>query len=340
LRAARLHAPGDVRLHDAEADPVPGAGEELVRVDAVGLCGSDLHWFSEGAIGDAVLGTPLVLGHEIAGTIASGPRRGLRVAVDPSVPCWACAPCLDGNPNLCLDVVFAGHGVTDGGLRQLMAWPSSRLHAMPDDFDPDTIALLEPLGVAIHAVDLAHLRLGDRVLVVGCGPIGQLVVRLARAAGASAVLAVEPLEHRRALAAQHGADTAGPEEAQDLVERHTGRHGADVAIEIAGTDDGVDVALRGVRPGGRVVLAGIPDGGRTSFVASTARRKGLTLVMSRRMKEVYPRAVRLVSSGTVPVADLVSDVFPLEQAEAAFASAAGRGGHKVVVHPWQDRPGA
>lgn len=127
MRGARLHQAGKLLVAD-ESRPVPAAGQELIAVTAVGICGSDLHWFTEGSIGDAVLNAPLILGHEIGGVIASGPRTGQRVAVDPSIPCWICPPCLDGNPNLCINIVFAGHGDTDGGMRQYLAWPSERLH--------------------------------------------------------------------------------------------------------------------------------------------------------------------------------------------------------------------
>ena len=193
--------------------------------------------------------------------------------------------------------------------------------------------MLEPLGVAIHAVDLAHIKLGSVVLIVGCGPIGQLAIQLVHAAGASAVLAIEPLPHRRELATRYGAVTADPVDSADLIGSFGDGYGADVVIEIAGTDPAVDIALNGARPGARVVLAGIPGGDRTTFATSTARRKGLTLVMSRRMKEVYPRAIRLVESSQIAVDGIVSDRFELNQIELAMKTAAARSGHKVILHP-------
>jgi len=201
MRVARLHGPGDVRLTDEEI-PAPAAGEWLVEVTSVGLCGSDLHWFSEGAIGDAKLSRPLVLGHEMAGVVRGGPADGTRVAIDPAVPCEICESCRAGRPNLCPNVVFAGHGGCDGGLRQFLAWPSHRLHPLPGQLSDDEGALLEPLGVALHAVDLAHLRLASTVAVVGCGPIGLMLIQLARLAGATRVLATDPLPHRLEAANQ------------------------------------------------------------------------------------------------------------------------------------------
>ncbi|GAA0529701.1 NAD(P)-dependent alcohol dehydrogenase [Paractinoplanes ferrugineus] len=318
MRVARLFGAGDVRLADEEV-PVPGDGESLVEVRSVGLCGSDLHWFTEGAIGDAVLSRPLVLGHEMAGVIRGGPRDGTRVAIDPAIPCGHCAPCLDGDPNLCLNIVFSGHGGCDGSLRQFMAWPSHRLHPIPDGIGDDEGALLEPLGVALHAYDLAHAKLGRTVAVIGCGPIGLMLIQLARLAGATRIIAADPRPHRAAAAAALGAEITDGE--------------ADLVFEVSGSNEAVDAALRTAKPGARVVLVGIPDGDTTTFTASHARRKGLTLVMSRRMGEVYPRAIDLVARRLVDLTPLVSRTFGLTEIDAALATAAAREGLKIVVHP-------
>jgi L-iditol 2-dehydrogenase len=323
MRVARLHGAGDVRLQDEDV-PVPASGaDRLVEVRSVGICGSDLHWFTEGGIGDAVVDRPLVLGHEMAGVIRGGPDDGVRVAIDPAIPCGVCEPCRDGYGNLCPDVVFAGHGACDGGLRQFLTWPAERLHPLPDSISDDDGALLEPLGVALHALDLSHLRMASTVAVVGCGPIGLLLVQLARRHGATRVVAAEPLPHRMALAEKFGAEAAGAENV------------ADVVFEVSGSDAAVETALRLAKPGARVVLVGIPDGDRTTFSAALGRRKGLTLVMVRRMGEVYPRAIDLVARGLVDLTPLVSDVFGLGEVTTALATAAARTGMKVVVHPAQ-----
>jgi L-iditol 2-dehydrogenase len=326
MQVARLCGAGRIELFD-EPVPVPGDGESLVRIGAVGICGSDLHWFADGAIGDAALTRPLVLGHEMAGVVVSGPLSGQRVAVDPAVPCFACRSCRAGNPNLCERIVFAGHGSNDGGMREYLAWPTHRLHPLPDGLDDVDGALLEPLGVALHALDLAHLRSASSVAVVGCGPIGLLVVQLALRAGATAVTAVEPLAHRRNAAAALGATAAPPE---DPAIRDVN---ADVAIEFAGTDSGLAVAIEAVRPGARVVVGGIPDADRWTFEAAPARRKGLSLIMSRRMNEVYDRVIALVTSGAVDLRCLVSERRSLDEASGAIAQAAARTGLKTVLVP-------
>ncbi|XVU21030.1 zinc-dependent alcohol dehydrogenase [Actinoplanes sp. CA-054009] len=317
---SRLHRAGEIRLHE-EDRPVPGDGERLVEVTAVGICGSDLHWFTEGGIGDAVLPRPLVLGHEMAGVIRGGADGGVRVAIDPAIPCETCEECRAGYPNLCTRIVFAGHGDCDGGLRQFMAWPAHRLHRLPGGLSDDEGALLEPLGVALHAMDLSHLRMASTVAVVGCGPIGLLLVQLARLGGATRVLASDPLPHRQKAAESLGAE---PVDADAV---------ADVVFEVSGSDGAVEASLRVARPGARVVLVGIPDGDRTTFSAALARRKGLTLVMVRRMGEVYPRAIDLAARGLVELKPLVSHAFPLGDVENAMSTAASRTGVKVVVHP-------
>ncbi|WP_182111391.1 MULTISPECIES: zinc-binding dehydrogenase [unclassified Actinotalea] len=335
MRAARLHGVGDLRIDEVD-EPVPGEGESLVRVTAVGLCGSDLHWFADGGIGDATLSEPLVLGHELAGVVEGGPHHGRRVALDPADPCGRCEQCLAGNRNLCPTVRFAGHGRNDGGLRELMAWPTELLHTVPDELSDADAAMLEPLGVALHAVDLGGARLGATVVVVGCGPIGLCALQLARLAGAERVVAVEPLAHRREAAARLGADVvldpSHPGVLDALADATAGR-GGDVVLEIAGNDDAVALAVHAAGPGATVVLAGIPDADSTCFPASAARRKGLTLKLSRRMKEMYPRTIALVTSGRVDVASLVSDTYPLGRAADAFRAAHAREGLKVVVAP-------
>lgn len=335
MTAARIHGAGDVRTH-IEAIPTVGVGEELVRVTAVGLCGSDLHWFAEAGIGDSRLGRPVVPGHEFAGVIEGGPRHGERVAVDPALPCGQCESCRDGLRNLCPAVVFAGHGEFDGGLRQYLAWPSWALHRLPDGLSASDGAMLEPLGVALHALDLGHLRIGATVAVVGAGPIGLLLIQAARRAGAIRVVVVEPLVHRREAALRLGADVALDVVAaldESAMTDALGGTGADVVFELAGTDLAVELSLLAARPGARVVLGGIPAGDRTSFPASTARRKGLTLVLVRRMNEAYPRAIRLVEQGLIDVSSLVTHRYPVGRAADAFAIAVRREGLKVVVEP-------
>jgi L-iditol 2-dehydrogenase len=340
MLAARLHGPGQMRVAE-EPVPEPGPGESVVRVTAVGICGSDLHWYTEAGIGDARLARPLIVGHESAGVIEGGPRDGRRVAIDPANPCGRCEQCLAGDRNLCPAVTFSGHGNTDGSLRQYLAWPDHLLHPLPDALSDSDGAMLEPLGVALHAVDLGHVRPAATIAVIGAGPIGLCLVQLARASAAARVLAVDPLAHRAEAALRLGADDVLPSEPGAFgaaLAAATGGRGADVVFEAAGGDPAVSLAIEAARPGARVVLAGIPDHDSVAFAASAARRKGLTIVMVRRMKEMYPRTTRLVEAGIVDVASVVTHRFPLEDVEQAFLAAQAREGLKVIIEPSRGRP--
>jgi L-iditol 2-dehydrogenase len=333
MRVVRLHGSGDLRVADEPA-PQAGPGEELVRVGTVGICGSDLHWFAESGIGDTTLSRPLVLGHEASGTIAAGPRAGERVAIDPAIPCEACDQCRAGHQNVCLQIRFAGDSPTDGMLRELVAWPAASLVPVPDTLTDGDVAMLEPLGVAIHAVRLAGLRAGDRVGVFGCGPIGLFIVQLARLAGASTIVATDVLPHRleaaRAAGASEVALVEGGEERRRLLAATDG-HGVDAAFEAAGENDPFETAIALAAPLGTVVIVGIPAVDRTAFTASTARRKGLTIKLSRRMNRVYPGAIRLAGTGLVDVRSVVTATYPLARVDDAFATAARRDGLKVAV---------
>ena len=331
MRVMRLHGAGDMRLHE-EAIPVPCPGESLMRVTAVGVCGSDLHWFSEAGIGDARLARPLVLGHEFAGVT----EDGRRVAVDPAIACGQCEYCQTGNPNFCAELRFAGHAENDGALREYIAWPTRCLYPLPDALSDADGAMLEPLGVALHAVDLAHIRPGMTVGVFGCGPIGLLTLQVARAAGATQLVATDlpSVPHRLEAARSFGAQVfaADPHQAEvHEILAMTGKQGVDVAFDAAGESEAVQAAIAAVKPGGKVILIGIPSDDRTAFTASTARRKGLTIKLVRRMKLTYPRAIRLVESGQVDVRSLVTARFPLEKTAEAFAAAQRREGIKVVI---------
>ncbi|HEY6628531.1 MAG TPA: alcohol dehydrogenase catalytic domain-containing protein [Acidimicrobiia bacterium] len=320
--AARLV--GVRRLEQVEAPvPDPGPGEVLIRVLAMGLCGSDAHWFREGGIGDATIPQGGVIpGHEFCGVIESGPRQGERVAIDPAIPCLECEECARGKLNLCLRMRFAGHGSTDGALRRHLVWPERCLVSLPDSVPDDEGALLEPLGIALHATDLGDVGVSDATGVIGCGPIGLLVISALFAQGVKTILAAELLDHRLAVARELGA------------ERWSDDSGLDVVFDCAGTDESLHTALEALAPGGRVVMVGVPDGDRTSFVASLARRKEASLLTCRRMlPEDLERAAALAGAGEVDLGALITHRFPMSSAHSAFETLVARTGIKVVVLP-------
>ncbi|HTS18640.1 MAG TPA: alcohol dehydrogenase catalytic domain-containing protein [Verrucomicrobiae bacterium] len=329
MLAARLYGARDVRVEPVPQPGRPGPGDVLLRVSATGICGSDLHTFADGRIGDTVPKSPIVLGHEFSGVIeafGSGVenlRVGARVAVDPAHPCHHCDLCEEGHPNLCRRLHFCGLYPDDGSLREFMIVPARTCFPVPDSLDDESAALLEPLGVALHATDLAKIRVGDRVAILGAGPIGLLLIQTAKLAGAAEIFVRDPLPWRLALAMRFGAKPL-PVRAE-----------VDIAIEAAWGGNAIEQTIDLARPGGRVLIVGIPSEDRCSFQHSTARRKGLTVVFSRRMKHTYPRAIQLVASGRVDVRSLVTHRFTLRQTAEAFALNAGYKDKvvKVIITP-------
>jgi L-iditol 2-dehydrogenase len=326
MRVARLHAVHDLRLEDL-ARPKPGPGQVLLKVASVGVCGSDVHYFEEGRIGDAVVTDPIIMGHEFSAWIAGlgagvgGLEIGQLAAIEPAIHCGECESCQHGHPNLCPDVRFCGTPPIDGVFAEYTVMPAENCFPLPTDFGPEEGAMLEPLGIAIHAVDLAHLKPGQTVAVLGAGPIGLLTAAVAKAAGAGEIYMTEPLADRRRFALDYVADVAlNPEEMDVVAEitRLTGGRGVDVAFEAAGAPETPDQAAAVARCGGVVVVAGIPSDDTMTMTASAARRKGLTIKLVRRMKHTYPRAIRMVQKGLVDVKPLVTHLVPLERLADAF----------------------
>ncbi|SMB97762.1 zinc-dependent alcohol dehydrogenase [Deinococcus hopiensis] len=337
--AATLVRPGQFELTQRNA-PMPGPSEITLRIRSVGVCGSDIHMFQDGRIGDTKIENPLVLGHEFMGEViqafpgavdAEGHALpvGTRVAVEPHVACGHCRACQEGHPNLCPDHTFMGVYPRDGALQHHLAVPAHNCFVLPTSISNDAGALLEPLGVALHALRLGKVTVGDRVAVIGAGPIGLLLVKLLRQNGLAELHVMEPLAWRRDLALQWGATSVAPEygPSQDAL--------YDVVFEAAWAGEAVQQAALLARPGARVVLVGIPGDDSCTVQHALARRKGLTLKFARRMKHTYPTAIALLERGLVTLDDLVSDVFSLEDVQTAFERQAKLepGVVKVMVHP-------
>ena len=323
MRAAFIHGVRDIRLASVTR-PEPRPEELLLAVRAVGICGSDLHYYLEGGIGSATVADPLILGHEFAAQIADeraaqwGLEPGTLVAVEPARSCGHCEWCAQGHPNLCPHVRFVGSPPDlHGALCEYITAPPEALFPVPAPFSAAAASLLEPLGVAIHAVDLAHLRPMETAAVLGSGPIGLLILQVARLAGAGQVFVIDPLVYRAAMAERLGADRAG--QTHEAILDWTDGRGVDVVFEATNSALAPSQATAAARIGGRVVLVGIPQEETFTLNASVLRRKGLTLKMVRRMKHTYPRAIRMVASGRIQLEPLVTHCFRLEQVPEAFA---------------------
>lgn len=326
MRVARLHGIRDMRLEELPR-PIPGPGEVLLKVAAVGICGSDVHYYVDGRIGDQVVTDPIIEGHEFSawvaglGTGVQDLTIGQLAAIEPAIPCGVCESCQHGHPNLCPKVRFCGTPPIDGVFAEYTVMPAENCFTLPKELGPVEGAMLEPLGIAIHAVDLAHLKPGQTIAVLGAGPIGLLTAAVAKAAGAGTVYMTEPLAYRRQFALDYVADVALNPNETDVVSdvmHLTGGRGVDVVLEAAGALETPNQAAALARPGGKVIITGIPSEDTMVFEASTTRRKGLTIKLVRRMKHTYPRAIRLVQAGMVDVKSLVTHLVPLEQITEAF----------------------
>lgn len=332
MQAARLHRAMDLRIEHVPTPHSPKRGEVLLRIRSTGICGSDLHSYKDGRIGDTRIESPLILGHEFSALVEkAGPEcfdgihqpimPGTRVAVDPATPCGYCEFCEKGHPNLCCHMRFCGLWPEGGSLSELMVISSKNCFPIPDTISDEEGALLEPLGVALHAVALSKIRLGETAAILGAGPIGLMILQLARLCGASPIIVSDPLPWRLEMARMFGASfTVNPSQENVVAQMlsHTEGRGCDVVWEAAWGKETVAEAAEIACMGGRVILVGIPEDDKLEMKASSARRKGLTIKMSRRMKHTYPKAIRLVLEGKITLLPMVSHRFPLSEADQAF----------------------
>jgi L-iditol 2-dehydrogenase len=316
-RAAVLHAPGDVRVEERPI-PEPGPHDVLVEIAAVGVCGSDVHYYEHGRIGPRVVRAPHVLGHESAGrVIATGERvtrhaSGDRVALEPGVPCGRCRECRTGAYNLCRDVRFLGAPPTDGAFTRYLALHEDFAHALPDAVSDEEGALMEPLSVALWACEKAGVSAGDRVLVTGAGPIGLLVTQVARARGAVEIVVTDVNERRLQLAGAMGAThTVGA--------GRGGRVGeADALIECSGHPQALRDGIAALRPAGTAVLVGMGGDAQSSVPLSLIQAREIWLTGTFRYAGTYPAAIALAASGAVDLAAIITGHFGLDEVGAAL----------------------
>lgn len=330
MRAIRLHAPGDLRMHE-EPIPEPGPGEALVRIGSVGVCASDVHWWRDGRIGETVLSEPLVLGHEASGTVESlgteveGLSVGRQVIIEPAKPCMQCEYCQSGHYNVCPSIRFFGTPPTDGCFRDYITWPAALLEPVPDSISMDEAAMLEPMAIGIYAVDLAEALGGHTAAILGAGAIGLSVLQALRVIGPARTLVIEPIEARRKLASKLGADVVcSPFEAQEVMEDFTERRGFDIVFECAGEPDALRMASRLARILGKVIVVGIPKEDEYTFEAGASRRKQLSAIFVRRSNQTTERAINLLEKGDIDVLSYVTHKFTLENASEALKLAESR----------------
>jgi L-idonate 5-dehydrogenase len=329
IRALVAHGPADLRI-DRRPVLAPGPGQIVVRVRYGGVCGSDLHYWRHGRVGDYQLREPLTLGHEVVGTVqalgaeVTGPEPGTPVFVHPATTCGRCPACRAGRPNVCTDVRYLGSAArtphVQGGFADLLSVPAAQVLALPAGLDLRTAAVVEPASVAWHAVGRAGPLAGARVLVTGAGPIGALVVATARRAGAAEIvvtdLARPALDRALTLGADSGVlvGSAGP-----VVGQHDdlGRLDADVAIESSGSAAGLATCLRAVRRGGRLVTLGLLPSGEVPAAVNLITTRELEVVGAFRFHDEPAAVMAALADGSLDAGPVVTHVLPLSGAAAA-----------------------
>lgn len=338
MKAWKWYQSGDMRMVDVST-PQLKRHEALVRVEAVGVCGSDIHYYRDGRIGENIVREPTILGHEYAGIVekvgddADSALIGKRVAVEPGIPCGNCEWCRRGHYNVCSNLFFPGGPGSDGALCEYMAVDSRFCFPVPDAMTAGVAAMIEPAAVAVHTIELAQLKPGDTVAIFGLGVVGILTAQVAKINGAIKVFGIDVLEYRVSAAQHYGADTAflatsgsflkeGQASIAWIMEQTAGR-GVDVAIDCTNSSDGLGLACAAARPAGRVVLTGISGEEQDSVPVSIARRRELTLQWCRRFLHNYPATIAMINAGRLDAASLITHVFPFDKADQAFALTAG-----------------
>lgn len=345
MKAVYLHAPGDLRIREEPVPRLGGPDEVLIRVAAVGVCGSDCHFYSRGRIGRFVVKEPIILGHECSGTVVEVGaevehlKPGDVVAVEPGVPCRRCRRCREGRYNLCeQEVVFmATPGLTHGAFREYLTWPADFLFKLPEGMSAEDGAMVEPLAVGVHACRRGGIAPGQSAAVIGAGPIGLLAAQAAAAYGAHPVIVTDVVPERVALAEKFGmiAVDAGKVDAVAAIRSHTEGLGPDVIIETAGTVATVREAMAAVKTGGVVVLVGMlpEDEAMLPVMDMIGREYDIRTVF--RYANCYPPAISLIAAGRIQLAPLRTHEFPLEETEQAIETMIGDKARavKVLVKP-------
>jgi L-iditol 2-dehydrogenase len=341
MNVAELVSTRQFRLAEMPSEE-PAPGEIQVRVAAVGVCGSDLHYYSEGAVGDTPCVFPMVMGHEPSGVVVkcgsgvTGWSPGDRAALEPAIYCYHCEFCRTGHHNVCANIRFLSTPGYPGFFREFVNLPSGNLLAIPPEMSLELAAVAEPLAVALHSMKFAAIERGETVAVFGAGPIGLLTVACAKLAGAGRIWAVDPVGHRRELARQMGADVAlEVTDAVRQIHADTGGRGVDCAIDCATKAHTTNDAIRSVRNAGRVVITGIHSDTYVPFEMSPMRRKELAVFNVRRSNDETPAALVLLADHARLFAPLVTHARPMERIGEAFqiANDYSDGVGKMVVKP-------
>jgi len=326
MRIAELAGLRQFRLIDRPA-PEPGPGEIQVRVKSVGICGSDLHYYFEGGIGDTPCVYPMVLGHEPSGEVVStgagvsGWSAGDRAVLEPAIYCYHCEFCLTGRHNVCANLRFLSTPADPGFFREVVNLPVTNVIPLPSNISYEQGSLAEPLAVVMHSMKFADPRIGETAVVFGAGPIGLLTAIVLKMSGIGRLWVVEPLQHRRAMALSQGVDVVLDPGAVDVVaeiRKDTGNRGVDLVIDCAAKDGTMNQCLRVARNAARIVYTGIPSELTVNLEFHEIRRKELILYNVRRSNHETDMALRLLSAYPQRFGPVLTHARPMEQIASAF----------------------
>lgn len=326
MKTAVMTALKTVELQE-RAIPVPKDNEVLVKIEYVGICGSDLHYFEAGRIGDFVVNGPLVLGHEAAGTVVEAGANvkhlkvGDRVALEPGKTCGQCEFCKSGKYNLCKDVIFFATPPVDGVFQEYVAHEAALCFKLPDNVSTEEGALIEPLAVGMHAASQGDAKLGQTAVVTGAGCIGLVTLLALKARGVSKVIVVDIMEKRLEKAKELGADEVINGKEEDTVARImelTGGRGFDLGIETAGSQITASQLIKGANKGATIVFVGYSASGVMTLPIGMALDKELNFKTVFRYRNIYPTAINAVATGKINIKGIVTDYFELDEIQNAL----------------------
>jgi L-iditol 2-dehydrogenase len=329
MKVAKMTAINKIEIVEM-TQPVPADDEVLIRMKSIGVCGSDVHLYSEGKIGKFVVQTPYILGHEpsgeivAVGTSVAGFQVGDRIVMEPGVPCGTCVYCRRGEYNLCPDIQFLAAPPVPGALAEFITYNPDYCYRVPDDIDFDTATFAEPLSVGIAACQRGGVRPGVSVLVLGLGPIGQMCIIAGRSFGAARIYGSDPIESRRSIAIETGADGVVGGSVKDLVKQLlalTDGRGFDIVIDAAGVAQTANTALETVRVGGTIVMVGSTLQETVDFGLVRIMQKALNLVGSYRYAHTYPLVLDMIHENKDRLRRLITHRFNLDQTDQAFQTA-------------------
>jgi L-iditol 2-dehydrogenase len=327
VKSFRLVGLRDMTLLDVPDPQLQQPTDVLIRIGAVGVCGSDIHYFTTGRIGCQVVQYPFTVGHECAGTvIQTGPavtrvRAGDRVAIEPAVSCGHCDQCRSGRENTCRQLTFLGcPGQAEGSLSQYLVMPERNCFRITEQLSLAEATLSEPLAIGVYAVQQSRIAAGSRIGILGLGPVGRSVLLPALDAGCNGCYGTDLIDARRDAAARAGATWVGDPQRDDVVSAILDQvpFGLDAVFECCGQQAALDQAVELLRPGGTLLVIGIPEVDRISFDPDKFRRKEITLVNVRRQRGCVPRALDLIAAHHEEIAQWITHRFPFSATPAAF----------------------